>query len=123
VLDEDPLLVASTGFAVITPHGVGPAFLYESARTEEFVRYLESVAEGSAYPAVRAERFLGAPVPDVPDEHRDKFEVLAFPVRLRTHSAAQESRVLTNLRDALLPELMSGRLRIKDAEKVVEEAI
>lgn len=122
VLDEDPLLVASTGFAVITPRDVGPAFLYESARREEFVAYLGSVAEGSAYPAVRAEKFLTAPIPNASDEHRDRFEALAFPVRLRAHSAAQESRLLAELRDALLPELMTGRLRVKEAEKVVEEA-
>jgi type I restriction enzyme, S subunit len=37
--------------------------------------------------------------------------------------AEQESLALAALRDNLLPELMSGRLRIKEAEKVVEEAI
>ncbi|OON33280.1 hypothetical protein BSA16_01085 [Micromonospora sp. Rc5] len=123
VLDEDPLLVASTGFAVLTPRGVGPAFLYESARRDEFVAYLESVAEGSAYPAVRAEKFLAAPIIDVIDEHRDRFEALAWSARLRTHSATQEIRVLAEIRGTLLPELMSGRLRVKDAEKVVEEAV
>lgn len=35
----------------------------------------------------------------------------------------RESRGLSALRDALLPELMSGRLRVKDAEKVVEETV
>ncbi|MGV9766461.1 restriction endonuclease subunit S [Micromonospora tulbaghiae] len=35
----------------------------------------------------------------------------------------RESRGLSALRDALLPELMSGRLRVKDAEKVVEKAV
>lgn len=34
-----------------------------------------------------------------------------------------EGQKLTALRDALLPELMSGRLRVKDAEKTVEEVI
>ncbi|MDG4810604.1 restriction endonuclease subunit S [Micromonospora sp. WMMD1120] len=123
VLDEDPLLVASTGFAVITPRSVGPAFLYESARRDEFVLYLESVAEGSAYPAVRAEKFLTVPVPIAMDEHRDRFEVLAFQARLRAHAAVRENRVLVELRDRLLPELMSGRLRVRDAEKAVEEAV
>ncbi|MET9878902.1 restriction endonuclease subunit S [Actinacidiphila glaucinigra] len=33
-----------------------------------------------------------------------------------------ESRTLTTLRDTLLPQLMSGRLRVKDAEKIVEDA-
>jgi hypothetical protein len=30
---------------------------------------------------------------------------------------------LAKLRDALLPELMSGRLRIKDAERIVSESV
>ena len=35
----------------------------------------------------------------------------------------EESQRLAALRDALLPELMSGRLRVKDAEKQVEEVL
>ncbi len=34
-----------------------------------------------------------------------------------------ESRNLTALRDTLLPQLMSGRLRVKDAEKIVEDHV
>lgn len=34
-----------------------------------------------------------------------------------------ESRSLSILRDTLLPQLMSGRLRIKDAEKIVEDHV
>jgi type I restriction enzyme S subunit len=34
-----------------------------------------------------------------------------------------ESRLLADLRDTLLPELMSGRLRVKDAEKRVEAVV
>ena len=37
-------------------------------------------------------------------------------------SLAIENRTLTATRDALLPQLMSGKLRIKVAEKVLEEA-
>ncbi|MDA3015966.1 MAG: restriction endonuclease subunit S [Actinomycetota bacterium] len=36
---------------------------------------------------------------------------------------AKESRTLSQLRDALLPELLSGRLRVRDAEQVVSEAV
>lgn len=35
----------------------------------------------------------------------------------------RENRTLSALRDVLLPELMSGRLRIRDAAKVVEAAV
>ncbi|MER7866992.1 restriction endonuclease subunit S [Streptomyces cellulosae] len=34
----------------------------------------------------------------------------------------RESQALATLRDTLLPQLMSGRLRVKDAEKIVEDA-
>ncbi|MGW4197182.1 restriction endonuclease subunit S [Streptomyces sp. NPDC005004] len=37
-------------------------------------------------------------------------------------SLQAESRTLATLRDTLLPQLMSGRLRVKDAEKIVEDA-
>lgn len=36
-------------------------------------------------------------------------------------ATVEESRTLVTLRDALLPQLMSGNLRVKDAEKQVEE--
>ncbi|MET8253126.1 hypothetical protein [Micromonospora sp. NPDC005197] len=37
--------------------------------------------------------------------------------------AEQESLTLAALRDRLLPELMSGRVRVRDAEKILEEAV
>jgi type I restriction enzyme S subunit len=33
-----------------------------------------------------------------------------------------ESESLAELRDTLLPKLMSGELRVKDAERIVEDA-
>jgi type I restriction enzyme S subunit len=36
---------------------------------------------------------------------------------------ANENRTLAQLRDTLLPELLSGRLRVKDAVRAVEEAV
>lgn len=38
-------------------------------------------------------------------------------------AAALESRTLATLRDALLPRLLSGELRVRQAEQLVEEAI
>ncbi|RLU99445.1 hypothetical protein CTZ27_16130 [Streptomyces griseocarneus] len=123
VLDEDPDLVFSTGLAVLSPKAVGPAFLYESTRLASFQVYLESVAEGSAYPAVRADRFKGAPIILPSEDARFRFEETAMAMRLRAHQAHVESRTLATLRDTLLPQLMSGRLRVKDAEKIVEDHV
>lgn len=123
VLDDDPLLVASTGLAVLTPRSGHAAGVFEASRMAEFEAYLLSVAEGSAYPAVRAERFLDAPVPDLPETEWDRFESLAWPLRKRAHAATVESRRLVNARDALLPLLMSGKVRVRDAERVVSDTV
>ena len=122
VLDEDSLLVASTGLAVLSPREVGFAFLYEATRRPAFTAYLENVAEGSAYPAVRADRFLNAPVPDVSQVARTAFESVAAPLRKLVAAQARENRTLAATRDALLPQLMSGKLRVRDAEKIAADA-
>ncbi|MFD5785354.1 restriction endonuclease subunit S [Streptomyces sp. NPDC127037] len=41
-------------------------------------------------------------------------------LRIAAH-ALVETRTLATLRDTLLPQLMSGRLRVQDAEKIVED--
>ncbi|MFF4344813.1 restriction endonuclease subunit S [Kitasatospora sp. NPDC001540] len=41
----------------------------------------------------------------------------------RAALARQESKALAVLRDTLLPQLMSGRLRVRDAEKIVEDQV
>lgn len=123
ILDDDPELVVSTGFAVLSPKGVGSAYLYEVSRRDEFAKYLENVAEGSAYPAVRAERFASAEVPLLSASYLNKFESQAMNLHSRVHAARRESRVLEELRDTLLPELMSGEIRVRNAEKAVEGAV
>lgn len=119
VLDDDPLLVASTGLAVLTPNEGRSASLYEATKRPDFESFLLSVAEGSAYPAVRADRFAEAPIPALSDAEWDEFEALALPTRALAHSAQVESRRLASTRDELLPLLMSGKVRIKEIEGVV----
>ena len=80
------------------------------------------MAEGSAYPAVNSSKFLEAPVTIPPEEEVEAFEGTAMALRNRVHQATVESRTLAKLRDTLLPQLMSGKLRVKDAEKLVEDA-
>jgi|SRR5450755_320067 type I restriction enzyme S subunit len=48
---------------------------------------------------------------------RPKLDVL----EKRADSALEESLKLTEMRDTLLPKLMSGEIRIRDAEKAIEE--
>jgi len=49
------------------------------------------------------------------------FEKIITPTFLRIESNTKESKHLECLRDALLPRLISGELRVPDAEKMLEE--
>ncbi len=48
------------------------------------------------------------------------FDRVSAALSRRTHHAEEESRYLAALRDALLPKLVSGELRVKDAENSIE---
>jgi type I restriction enzyme S subunit len=50
------------------------------------------------------------------------FGALARPIFARAAVAATESRALAAIRDALLPKLISGEIRVKNAERIVAEA-
>lgn len=50
----------------------------------------------------------------------EQFGRAVGPLFSRASSAARESRSLAALRDARLPSLISGELRVKDAERVTE---
>jgi type I restriction enzyme S subunit len=49
------------------------------------------------------------------------YETLAMPVFTNTHANSQQSRTLAALRDTLLPKLLSGEVRVPEAEEAVEE--
>ena len=53
----------------------------------------------------------------------DRFAEIVVPISARVIEAAAESRTLSSLRDTLLPKLISGELRIKDAEKLAEAVL
>jgi len=105
-------LVVSTGFITLSPKKIFPSYLYSWVTTELFVDYLTANADGSAYPAVRAEHFGDAEIllPDSPV--LEQFEKIVAPMRAKKHHNDEESRTLAQIRDALLPKLMSGEIHI-----------
>ena len=45
------------------------------------------------------------------------------PIRDQVWANVEQSSTLGSLRDLLLPKLMSGEIRVKDAEKIAEAAL
>ncbi|MDO8786919.1 MAG: restriction endonuclease subunit S [Sulfuritalea sp.] len=105
-------LVASTGFAVISPTSVPTSFLYQAVSTDLFVGYLENHAKGAAYPAVVAGDFQRAEVVVPSSPLLAAFNDFAEPLLSETHNLQLQNQKLRVARDLLLPRLMSGEIAV-----------
>ncbi|HPW56709.1 MAG TPA: hypothetical protein PLP31_13335 [Thermoanaerobaculaceae bacterium] len=109
-------LTGSTGFAVLRPSVPHHAqFVYLAATANENVDALAHLADGGAYPAVRPEVVAATPVVIADSEVLGQFARASDPLLAKVASNEIESRTLTALRDALLPRLISGELRMNNA--------
>jgi type I restriction enzyme S subunit len=93
--------------------------VYLAVTAPENIAQLSHLADGGAYPAVRPNVILDtyAILPD-----RALINVFANatkPMMARTAANERESRTLAALRDTLLPKLISGEVRVSDAERFV----
>ncbi|MEV4274919.1 restriction endonuclease subunit S [Actinoplanes xinjiangensis] len=115
----------STEFIVMrSKNGVPPEFSYFLARDERFRKHAIQKMVGSS----GRQRVSATDASDFLVNRPDPGQLSTFGAEAGTafrhlRAVMEESRALRNLRDVLLPELMSGRLRVKDAEKIVEESI
>ena len=102
-----PYLIASTGFAVITPMSVPTSYLLQATTTTDFVGYLENHAKGAAYPAVVADDFERALILVPSKAILDVFNDFAEPLFEQCYFLRQQNLKLRTARDLLLPRLMS----------------
>jgi type I restriction enzyme S subunit len=105
-----PYLIASTGFAVITPIRVPTSYLLQATTTTDFVGYLENHAKGAAYPAVVADDFERALILVPSTAILDVFNDFAEPLFEHCYFLKQQNLKLRTARDLLLPRLMSGEV-------------
>lgn len=117
-------LTGSTGFAVLRPHkAIYAELVYFTATASENIERLSRLADGAAYPAVRP-GIVSATQTVQPNE--PLIECFSTIVKLLTSRIAanrKEASTLAAIRDTLLPKLLSGEMRVSDAEHQIEEAI
>jgi type I restriction enzyme S subunit len=94
---------------------------YNYFSTRELVVRLQQHAHGSVFDTITRDTLAGIAVVDPPAGLIDEFEKRVGPTLERIRSALLGTRLLAALRDALLPKLISGELRVKDAERFVAE--
>ena len=112
----------STEYIVLRPKPPLPEeFAYCLARSETFRDFaIQNMTGTSGRQRVQVDSLLHFRLPRAPAAVAEVFGSMVKPLFARSSAAVRESRTLAALRDALLPKLISGKLRLKDAERFVE---
>lgn len=85
---------------------------------------IEQMAEGSTGQTELSPSNLGSlKVPFIRFEEQGTVAAQLLALEEMAHHCSIETRILAELRDALLPELMSGRMRVDEAGCLVSEAL
>ena len=101
--------------------GGGQAFGY--CLTRSLVAELRQMAHGSVFDTINRQTFATLTCPSSPAALRDAFEGAAASWFDLIRTNGRESRTLASLRDLLLPKLLSGEIRLKQAENLVAGAL
>ena len=124
-LEDDEIAFGSTEFLVMrAKKGVSKFWTYCISRDPVFRRFSISTMVGtSGRQRVQNDPFLSFDLPKPPDSvfesFSDSVEDWFSKIRINT----LENQTLTALRDTLLPKLISGEVRVKDAEQTLTKII
>ena len=119
LIDQDNL-TGSTGFAVLRPTDlIDREIVYCAATSHDAIDRLAHLADGGAYPAVNPRAVLNTTVVLPDTGTRLAYSSLAAPLMDRLQQTQREARIFGTLRDALLPKLVSGEMRVGDTERLV----
>ena len=121
-LQEGQVGWGSTEYIVLRPKPFLPSeFAYCLARSVGFRDFaIQSMTGTSGRQRVQPTALGQFLMPRPPKRIGKEFGKLTRPLISRARLSANESQALASLRDALLPKLISGEIRIADAEKAVE---
>ncbi len=114
--------LCSTDIVVVVPrrpHWFG--FVLGHVSSVEFVEYADATSTGTKMPRTSWADMVRYKVVLPPDSVASSFNALIQSLIYRLIAGIHESRTLAALRDALLPKLISGQIRVKDAERFLKE--
>jgi type I restriction enzyme S subunit len=114
--------VCSTDILVIEPKT--PAwfgFVLGHISSVELVNYTDAASTGTKMPRTNWKDISKFEVALPPESLAEKFTEQINPLIDRIIANIHESRTLSSLRNTLLPKLLSGELKVLDAEKMAED--
>ncbi len=125
-LDEGEIGLGSTEFIVLRGRKVGSAFTYCLARSEDFRgNAIASMSGASGRQRVRNECFDSYLLAVPPTRLVQQFEGLAEPMIAEVSARSVQARSLVELRDLLLPKLVTGQIDVSalDLDALVAEGV
>lgn len=120
-LVDETGLTGSTGFAVLHPkESYLREYVYLAATAEANIERLAHLADGGAYPAVRPEFVVADALPIPGEDLLREFHKITLPMFDQVLEMRRANRSLADLRDTLLPKLLSGELSVEGVIAKVE---
>jgi type I restriction enzyme S subunit len=118
IAEHQDNLTGSNAFAVLSPIDDScQEFLYLAATSPRSIERLASLANGAAYPSVRPETVFSTPCIVPCPKVMQAFHDVASPLMMKCWANQKMGYLLSDLRDTLLPRLISGKLRLNEIEK------
>jgi len=95
-------------------------YVHGFLKSDLYVEYSQGAKSGSVQANMNAKVIVGASLVVPPKAVIEQFFEAVLPLRQRLVASVRESRTLAALRDTLLPTLISGELRVQDAERFID---
>jgi type I restriction enzyme, S subunit len=107
--------------ALMRPYGVGPRTLLQAFLSPSFQETIRQYSvHGATVDRIPLSEFPSWQI-DIPAYEPRKLEYVLSNLDELAERRERENESLAEIRGTLLPKLMSGEIRVRDAEKVVEE--
>lgn len=99
-------------------------FIYGFLKSQAYANYSEGAMGGSSVQkSMNAKVIVDVDLVIPPQEVLETSLKYVLPLRKRLVANVEETATLADIRDTLLPKLLSGEIRVKDAEKFVEKTL
>lgn len=115
----------STEYIVLRPKAnISPFWGYLLSKTDEFRKFaIQSMTGTSGRQRVQVDQLAGFQIVKAPDTIHNIVKMQFDSIVRKLSKNRNEANILIDIRDTLLPKLISGELRVPDAEKMVADIV
>jgi type I restriction enzyme S subunit len=121
--DHLPLMLNTSIIRMRGKNAVGLSYVWGFFQSTYFLDEMFALAAGSVQLNFGPMHLRRIKILRPPDHVLENFEIITQPLIRKTLINRTESRTLASIRDALLPKLLSGEIRVKDAERFVDKSL